>query len=172
MRFMTAVVASEADTLMKLLPKERVKMMGQNQIGKPANDFGYVDGKGTLHRLYDVDAPLLLLVFNNPDCSLCHQAEESMAGNALIRDLLKGERLKVLAITPDADIEDWKKHKYPPSWLTGIDKEGFIYRNRLYDIQRLPCIYLLDKDKQVLLKEADYERVSAYLEEHCTAFSR
>lgn len=172
LRLMTKVVASEADSVMKLIPKERVKMMGKNQIGKPANDFCYVDKRGKQHKLYEVEAPLLLLVFNNPDCSLCHHAEEAMTGNTLLQDMQKRGLLSILAIAPDADFEEWKKHKYPSSWLTGIDKEGAIYSTRLYDIQRLPCIYLLDKDKQVLLKEADYGRLVAYLEKHYAIFSR
>jgi hypothetical protein len=71
-----------------------------------------------------------------------------------------------LAITPDADIKEWKKHKYPTNWTIGFDIDGAIYGKRLYDIQRLPCIYLLDKGKRVLLKEADYKRLDVYLEEH------
>lgn len=172
LRLMREVVASETDSVMKLIPKERIKMMSQNQIGKAANDFSYVDRKGKRHRLYDVDAPLLLLVFNNPDCSLCHQTEEAMTANTLLQDMQNEGLIKILAITPDADIKDWQRHKYPTTWQIGIDKEHAIYRNRLYDIQHLPCIYLLDNDKQVLLKEADYVRLSAYLEEHYASFCR
>lgn len=166
MRFMTEVVASEADSVMKLLPKVRVKMMRQNRVGELANDFSYVDKKGKLHRLYEIDAPLLLLVFNNPDCILCHQAEEAINEDSLLQNMLNGEQLKVLAITSDADVKDWKRHKYPSNWATGFDKDATIYEKRLYDIQRLPCIYLLDKGKRVLLKEADYKRLDVYLEEH------
>lgn len=172
LQLMTEVVSSDADSVMKLIPKERLKMMNLNRVGKPANDFEFADKSGKVYRLYEVSAPLLLLVFNNPDCSLCHQTEEAMSGNTYIQNMLKSGQLKVLAITPDADIKMWKKHKYPSSWLTGIDKVGTIYRNRLYDIQRLPCIYLLDKDKQVLFKEADYGRMNEYFEKHYAMFSR
>ena len=47
--------------------------------------------------------------------------------------------------------------------LIAPDGEKVIYSQRLYDIQRLPCMYLLDRNKKVLLKEADYERVHKYL---------
>ena len=171
-KLMAEVMVSRADSVMKLIPTERLKMMSQNQVGKPANDFSYIDKEGKQHRLYDVEVPLLLLVFNNPDCSLCHQTEKDMDGNKLLQDMQNTGQLKVLAITPDADIEDWEKHKYSAKWLTGFDKDGAIYRNRLYDIQRLPCIYLLDMNKQVLLKEADYSRLSAYLERHYAVHKR
>jgi hypothetical protein len=41
-----------------------------------------------------------------------------------------------------------------------------------HDIQRLPCMYLLDMDKRVLLKEADYGRLCKYLSENEMLFKR
>lgn len=172
LRLTTAVVASEADSVMKLIPKERMRMMCQNRVGGPANDFSYVDKKEKRHKLYDVDAPLLLLVFNNPDCSLCHYAEETMNRDELLQEMITKGELSVLAITPEADFEEWKRHTYPANWSVGFDKDSVIYRKRIYDIQRLPCIYLLDKDKRVLLKEADCNRLIAYLTKHYAGFDR
>ena len=163
---MNAVINSDADSVTKLIPKQRVEMMNKNQVGKQANDFSFVTKEGCTNQLYTMEAPLLLLVFNNPDCSLCHQTEKSMTENNWLQSLLNSDKLKLLAITPDADYEEWKKHTYPSNWLVGYDKDKVIYNQRLYDIQRLPCIYLLDKDKRVLLKEADYERLCKYISEH------
>ena len=70
-----------------------------------------------------------------------------------------------IAITPDANYGEWMEHNYPQNWIVGYDMEKIIYKQQLYDIQRLPCIYLLDKVKRVLLKEADYNRLCNYLSE-------
>ena len=86
--------------------------------------------------------------------------------------LLNSGRLKLLAVTPEADYEEWMNHAYPSNWLVGYDKEEVIYEQRLYDIQRLPCLYLLDKNKRVLLKEADYDRLCKYLSENYSLFER
>ena len=146
--------------------------MNKNQVGKQANDISFVTKEGYTNSLYKVEAPLLLLVFNNPDCSLCHQTENSIAQNELLQAMLNSGRLKLLAITPDTDYEEWLNHKYPSNWLVGYDKEKVIYEQRLYDIQRLPCLYLLDKDKRVLLKEADYDRLCKYLSENGSLLER
>ena len=172
LRLMTEVIASEADSVMKLIPEERIKMMSQNQVGKHANDFSYVDRKRKQHRMYDVDAPLLLLIFNNPDCSLCLNTERALNINKHLQDTMNRGVLRILAITPDASLKDWKRHNYPSNWLVGFDNGKAIYKQRLYDIQRLPCMYLLDKDKRVLLKEADYGRVCKYLSENTSLFER
>ena len=86
--------------------------------------------------------------------------------------MLNSGKLKLLAVTPDADYEEWMEHAYPSNWLVGYDRDKIIYSQRLYDIQRLPCLYLLDKDKRVLLKEADYDRFCNYLSENGSLFER
>lgn len=162
-KFLDEVMISKTDSVMKLIPQQRIDIISKNQIGKTANNFSFIDKEGKRYDLYDIDAPLLLLIFNNPDCSLCHKTEESIAKDETLQAMLKERTLKILAITPDADYDEWKNHAYPSNWQVGYDKERNIYDQRLYDIQRLPCLYLLDQDKQVLLKEADYDRLCKYL---------
>lgn len=93
------------------------------------------------------------------------QTEERIAKNEELQGLIEKGKLTILAVSPDADYNDWLNYDYPSNWMVGYDKEKAIYNQRLYDIQRLPCIYLLDKDKRVLLKEADYDRLCKYLSE-------
>ena len=162
---MLAVVESDADPFYKIIPTEQLKLVQKNKVGFPATDFQFEDKSGKKHRLYDIKTPILLLIFNNPDCSLCHQAEMQIENDSLLQDLEMRGLLKIVGITPDAEYGDWLNHKYPSEWIIGIDKKNIIYKNRLYDIQQLPCMYLLDGDKKVLLKEADYQRVHKYLEE-------
>ena len=169
---MNAVIISDADSTMKLIPLKRMEMMKKNQVGKQANNFSFVNKEGHNNSLYKIEAPLLLLVFNNPDCSLCHQTEKSIVQNELVQSWMNSGRLKLLAITPDAEYKDWVEHTYPSNWIIGYDKEKAIYKQRLYDIQRLPCLYLLNKDKQVLLKEADYDRLCIFLSENESMFEK
>ena len=56
-----------------------------------------------------------------------------------------------------ADYEDWLKHDYPKNWICGFDEGKTIVKGRLYEINQFPSIYLLDENKRVLIKEADYE---------------
>lgn len=165
MKFLNVVMTSEADSVMKLIPQQRIDIISKNQIGKLANNFSFIDKAGNESDLYNTDASLLILIFNNPDCSLCHQAEESIAKNESLQALLKDGTMKILAITPDADYDEWLNHTYPSNWHVGYDKGKAIFDLRLYDIQQFPCIYLLDQDKRVLLKEANYEGLCKFLSE-------
>lgn len=159
MKFLDAVITSDADSVMKLIPYQRKEIISKNQVGKQANNFSFIDKAGNESDLYSIDAPLLLLIFNNPDCSLCHRTEENIVQNEALQTMVNKGELKILAITPEAEYNDWMEHIYPSNWQIGYDKERAIYDQRLYDIQRLPCIYLLDNEKRVLLKEASYEHL-------------
>jgi len=165
-KLILAIIDSDVDNSFKILPSEQLKMVQKNKVGFYATNFQFEDKAKKKHWLYDIESPFLLLIFNNPECSLCHKTEEQIENDKIIKELENQKLLKVIGITPDAEYEDWLNHNYPSQWIVGIDKKNDIYTKRLYDIQRLPCIYLLDKDKNVLLKEADYIRVHKYLEEH------
>jgi hypothetical protein len=88
-----------------------------------------------------------------------------LSTSALIRDLLKKSTLKVLAVYPDEDIAGWKLGlgEIPQDWVTGYDKDTKIKREELYDLKAIPMLYLLDKDKNVLLKDVSFEALVNYL---------
>lgn len=161
---LNVVMSTDVDSIFKILPKERLKVLKKNRIGYSANDFSFIDKHGQKHRLYEINAPLLLLIFNNPDCSLCSQTEKDINNDKILRRLMMSDSLKILAITPIDEYDKWLKHSYPKNWYVGFDVDNEISSSRLYDIQRLPSIYLLDQNKRVLLKEADYERLCRYEE--------
>jgi hypothetical protein len=163
MKLMKAVIASDVNPVMKLTPRQRVEIMSKNQVGNRANNFSFVTKEGCTNRLYKVEAPLLVLFFNNPDCSMYQEAEDRMMQNEKLQTLITTGKVKILAITPDADSEDWTAHVYPQRWMVGLDSKGTIYKQRLYDIQHLPSIYLLDSEKRVLLKEANVDGLFKWL---------
>lgn len=163
LKILESVVISDVDEVMKIMPNERIKILKKNKVGNLANDFPFTDKQGREHRLYEIETPLLLLVFNNPDCINCHRAEEAIINNSIVQKLMKTGCLKIVAIAPDTDVEEWNKHIYPDNWIVGYDKNRIIHSQRLYDIQRFPSMYILDQEKRVKMKEANIERVCNYL---------
>lgn len=145
----------EEENVMDLLYLK--EMLQKNQIGAVAEDFKFVSMDGSTIWLHDVESPLLLLVFNSPDCSSCHDLEKEISNDNRIQQMLSDGRLKILAVSPVADYEDWLKHDYPKNWICGFDEGKTIVKGRLYEINQFPSIYLLDENKRVLIKEADYE---------------
>ena len=65
-------------------------------------------------------------------------------------------RLKVVDIYIDQEIDLWKERmaSYPKNWINGYDPDYVIRQDLIYDVRAVPSIYLLDRDKTVLLKDA------------------
>jgi hypothetical protein len=70
-------------------------------------------------------------------------------------------RLKVVDVYIDQEIDDWKAHiaDYPADWINGYDQDYTIRTDLVYNIRAIPSIYLLDRDKTVLMKDAPQEKV-------------
>ena len=131
------------------------EVLEKNRIGQRAEDFSFIDKDGEGYRLYNINAPLLMVIFNKPGCSRCQKTEEILSQNDTLQHFLEEGMIKILAICLDVDYEEWMEHQYPKEWICGYDQKGEIEDEMLYEIRQYPSIYLLDREKRVLLKEAD-----------------
>ena len=73
--------------------------------------------------------------------------------------------LAVVNIYIDEDIRAWREYMpiYPDEWYNGFDPDFVIRTDILYNVRAIPSLYLLDKDKTVLMKDAVTDRVLNYL---------
>lgn len=145
----------------KIRPRYRLELALKNRPGDVAVDFAYTlpDGKGG--RLSEVKSEYTVLFFNNPDCADCISTKAFIAGSALFGKLLAAKRLTVVAVYPDGDLSLWKKTTYPPAWINGSNPA--LSGARLYDLKAMPTLYLLDRNKRVILKDAPVERIEEWL---------
>jgi hypothetical protein len=60
-----------------------------------------------------------------------------------------------LAGYPDEDLTAWRDyHSQMPSWwINSYDEDLNISNNRLYNLNAIPSLYLLDSEKRVLIKD-------------------
>ena len=122
-----------------------------------AADFVFIDTQGKQRTLYGIPAERLLLIFGNPDCTACRQLMESMEEEPDIQALIASGSLKVVDIYIDEDVALWKARmaEYPASWINGYDPTFTIRNDLIYNVRALPSLYLLDRDKTVLAKDAE-----------------
>ena len=142
------------------------KMAEKNRIGMKAADFVYTLASGKQGRLHGIKAEMTLLFFYDPDCHTCAEIKQLMRNSQRLQELTETGRLKVLTLYPDEDVELWREHLYEMSekWINGYDKEQVLNQEQLYDLSSIPSFYLLDKDKKVLLKDADWQQVLHFFE--------
>jgi hypothetical protein len=80
-----------------------------------------------------------------------------------LNKVVKDGSVRVLAIYPDQDEQLWKDNagNLPEAWINGIDKEGIIDAEELYDLGSMPSLYLLGKDKKVIVKDASFDEIES-----------
>ena len=141
------------------------RMCALNRPGTPAADFDFIDTKGRQRSLYGIQAPWTLLVFGNPDCNACKELTADISGDEYLNGLVQAGTLQVVDIYIDDDIDAWKERveAYPKDWINGYDPKHIIREDLIYNIRAVPSLYLLDKEKRVVLKDATPEQVFSLL---------
>lgn len=136
-----------------------------NERGTKAADFRFCDKAGRIHTLYGITADHILLFFSNPGCTSCLDIINTLKSDEVVNRLLSEGSLKVLNIYIDEDLQAWKKYMpvYPEQWYNGFDPDMKIRNEKIYSVRAIPSLYLLDKDKKVILKDTTPERLMATL---------
>lgn len=136
---------------------DEVALCSLNKVGTPAADFEFVDARGVYRKLYDIKADYTVLFFSNPGCAACKTIVESFRGR-------EPEGAAFVNVYIDEDIDAWREYEsfYPDSWFNGYDPETVIRRDELYHVRAIPSLYLLDRDKKVIFKDAPAERVLSF----------
>lgn len=169
--FITLCTQIEAHTQVEGVLKQRAaygrKLAERNRIGEAATDFRYTLASGKQGNLYQLKAEYTLLFFYNPDCYTCAEIKEQMKKATVLNKMLTNGALKILTIYPDENISLWQENLSEMSglWINAYDKGQVLTKDLLYDLSAIPSFYLLDKEKKVLLKDADWAEIITYLEE-------
>lgn len=149
----------------KIRPADRLKQARKNRPGMKAADFSYVTPKGKAGRMSGIKTDYTLLFFYEPDCSNCRKHEQILSEIPAFLKILESGVLSVLAVYPDEDENEWlvNSSQMPRGWIVGRNKQGDIRGRTLYEIRATPTMYLLDKQKKVILKDASMEQLIRYL---------
>ena len=144
------------DEYERIAPEYDLQLARQNRIGYRANDFRYATADGRRRSLYDLQADYVLLFFNNPDCAMCKELREQIGQSPRLTELIASGRMQVLALYPDEDLTAWKAYRpnIPASWINSYDPGCRIREENLYNLNAIPSLYLLDRQKKVLVKDA------------------
>ena len=144
------------------------EMCSLNRVGTKAADFRFEDRNGRVRRLYDIDADHIVLFFSNPGCEACMEIITALKNMPQISDMITSGRLAVLNIYIDEDIAAWRSYMpiYPEEWYNGFDPDSVIRTDVLYNVRAIPSLYILDKDKTVVMKDAVTEKVMSFINQN------
>lgn len=159
------VASPNVESIMKVRPQELLTMALKNRPGFRATDFGYVAIDGRVGRMSTILSDYTLLFFNNPGCHACGEIMQQINESKVLDMMLTRGQLTILALYPDNDMKEWRKYatQIPSRWINAYDRSQRISEMELYDLKAIPTLYLLDSDKNVLLKDATFDAVERYL---------
>ena len=156
----------ETDEAVRENFKFRLDLISRNQPGKQASDFTYYlpSGKTSTLKNTQVHNNRLLLVFYDPECPTCHHLLQEMINDESLKRAVDANKLSILAVYTEENMEAWRNSlkDMPANWIIGTDKE-IIRMRALYNIKSMPSLYLLDGNKNVILKDATYEQIHSEL---------
>lgn len=150
------------------VPQERrgayaweAKMCALNAVGTPAADFPFIDSQGRRRTLYGIQAHITLLIFGHPDCAACKELVATMNQYPQLLDRIHSGEFCVVDVYIDEELDAWRQHvaDYPKEWINGYDPDFRIRTDLIYHVRAVPSLYLLDRDKTVLMKDATPEAV-------------
>lgn len=141
------------------------EMCSLNRKGTQAADFIFCDRYGKRHSLHGIEAGYTLLFFSNPGCEACRNITAVLESDPVISSMISDRRLAVVNIYIDEDLEQWMRYadSYPEEWTSGYDPDFMIRTDLLYNVRAIPSLYLLDRDKNVILKDAPENRLFSVL---------
>ena len=160
----------EQTPAVKLVLREKAgylrSMAEKNRVGQPAADFVYTLASGKQARMSALKAEYTLLFFYDPDCDTCSEVKRMMRHSPRLKEMVAAGQVKILTVYPDEDIALWRNKlgEMDAAWINAYDKGQVLTLEQRYDLSSIPSFYLLDKDKKVVLKDADWRQVMQFFE--------
>lgn len=148
--------------------KSHYEMSMKNRPGETATDFAYITADGKEGKLKSIKGEYTLLFFYDPDCHSCEYALDYIQESSVIKSFTP--KITKLAVYTGENAERWinTSGKFSKEWIVAFNNDFSIERDKLYDRRATPYIYLLDKEKRVILKDI----TPAYLEQYLSNITR
>jgi thiol-disulfide isomerase/thioredoxin len=131
-----------------------------------ALDLKIADVKGNYQYLYKENKSFTVILFWDPTCGHCKKVVPK------VNDLFNRYKdvVSVYAISTEAQYEQWKKYmeEHPEihHW-TNVCKtepsEQWKYNRAMYNVESNPIIFLLDKDKKIIAKKMDENKLEEFI---------
>ncbi len=144
------------DTLERLGPETELRLALRNRVGEQAGDFRCTLASGATTRLYDLRADYTLLFLTDPECPMCRRTTEELLASPRLNELAERGTLRILTLYSGEDTAAWRRSlsHAPRGWLHACDAACTVRDEGIYDLRALPALYLLDREKRVLVKDS------------------
>ena len=133
-------------------------ILKNTMMGGPAGPLPYTTREGATRNLSTDSAEVLVVFFNDPDCSDCDMARIRLDADISTTELINEGKVKIVAISLTEPNEEWKKSvaNYPASWTVGANPEADL----IYDLRSgTPNFYIIDRKHNVRFKHLQIDQM-------------
>jgi len=155
---------------------DRAYSMMANLFGTQAADIELPDSSGIMKKLFSVNATYTVVIFWDPTCGHCKETLPKI--DSIYQAKWKALDVKIFAIAKETDgtkkdwlnfirdhnIKDWVQVYNSKADNDARVKNNIPSYNQLYDVQSVPTLYLLDKDKRISAKKIPFEQIDEVLD--------
>ena len=135
-----------------------IKLAAKNPVGSIATDLEFITIEGQRGKLLELEAEFLLVFFYIPGCVQCKMTLDWIEEDSAYHELIRAGILQGFAFYPEKDLNLFRTYRnnIPNTWINARDPDGMsqLEDDGLYQMRGAPTIYLLDRNKKVVLKDA------------------
>lgn len=146
----------------------------RNRPGRQAAELHGQAADGRRVALSSLACDYTLLLFYSPSCSSCTFVKHQIEVSTAIGPLMQQGKLRVYALYPGSDDEEWRRtlgQMPSEGWTVVCDPDGSVTDEGRYALGTLPTLYLLGRERRVLLKDAALEKIEQWLHEYAGPMS-
>lgn len=146
--------------------RDRVNALKPCLLGVTANNMKLL--KPDFHQiaLHDIKKKYTLIYFWDPSCGHCQKVTPQLS------EFYKAHKvdmdLEVLGVYIESDTTEWFKYikEKELNWINAADLTGTAQFRKYYDIYSTPVLYVLDRNKKIIAKRIDVEKLEDFLKNY------
>lgn len=137
--------------------KHHSTVLTNSMVGSKLPNFTFTTPKGEKVEFDSVNAPAIILFFNDIECADCQLAKVRLATNINLNKLIDNGVIKIVTIYPGEPSKEWETEveSYPNNWIIGANED--IYD--MFDMRTSPTIYQLDDKHTIIAKNLNVEGI-------------
>lgn len=137
--------------------KHHSTVLTNSMVGSKLPNFTFTTPKGEKVEFDSVNAPAIILFFNDIECADCQLAKVRLATNINLNKLIDKGIIKIVTIYPGEPSKEWETEveSYPNNWIIGANED--IYD--MFDMRTSPTIYQLDDKHTIIAKNLNVEGI-------------
>lgn len=155
---------------------DRYYSMAANVFGSTAADIELPDSTGKMKKLFNISDPYTVVVFWDPTCGHCKETLPRI--DSIYRAKWNTLNVKIYAIAKETEgtkkdwlsfineqhLAGWEHVYYSKEANDARVKNNIPSYYQLYDVQVVPTLYLLDKNKSILAKKIPFDQIDKVLD--------